>query len=104
MLLGCDKRCRSVDSARVAMENGTHSTSASEQIKELGHEVIVGNVRELLAISHSNVRVARSCRKDRTLCAGCSRDPPAVRPPDRGSAGDVDNNSRPDVLVRLQGI
>ena len=26
------------------MENGTHSIWVSEQIKELGHEVIVGNV------------------------------------------------------------
>ncbi|WP_348269341.1 hypothetical protein P8936_09480 [Edaphobacter paludis] len=32
--------------ARVAMEAGTHSIWISEQFQELGHEVIVANVRE----------------------------------------------------------
>jgi transposase len=40
--------------ARVAMEAGTHSIWISEQLQELGHEVIVANVRELRAISHSD--------------------------------------------------
>ena len=40
--------------ARVAMEAGTHSIWVSEQLQELGHEVIVANVRELRAISHSD--------------------------------------------------
>jgi transposase len=43
-----------VPSARVAMEAGTHSIWISEQLQELGHEVIVANVRELRAISHSD--------------------------------------------------
>jgi transposase len=34
-------------SARVAMECGVHSIWISEQLQELGHEVIVANVREL---------------------------------------------------------
>jgi transposase len=51
---GVNKRFGGIDSALVAMENGTHSIWVSEQIKELGHEVIVGNVRELRAISHSD--------------------------------------------------
>ena len=38
---------------RGAMEAGTHSIWISEQLQELGHEVIVANVRELRAISHS---------------------------------------------------
>jgi transposase len=33
--------------ARIAMEAGTHSIWISEQLQELGHEVIVANVREL---------------------------------------------------------
>jgi NAD-binding of NADP-dependent 3-hydroxyisobutyrate dehydrogenase len=41
-----------VSSARVAMEAGTHSIWISAQLQELGHEVIVANVRELRAISH----------------------------------------------------
>ena len=36
------------------METGTHSIWGSEQIQELGHKVIVANVRELRAISHSD--------------------------------------------------
>jgi transposase len=40
--------------ARVAMEAETHSIWISEQLQELGHEVIVANVRELRAISHSD--------------------------------------------------
>ena len=43
-----------VPQARVAMEAGTHSIWISEQLEELGHEVIVANVRELRAISHSD--------------------------------------------------
>jgi transposase len=40
--------------ARVAMEAGVHSIWISEQLQELGHEVIVANVREFRAISHSD--------------------------------------------------
>src|SRR6202000_2004252 len=43
-----------VPHARVAMEAGVHSIWISEQLQELGHEVIVANVRELRAISHSD--------------------------------------------------
>src|ERR1700728_312611 len=43
-----------VPPARVAMEAGVHSIWISEQLQELGHEVIVANVRELRAISHSD--------------------------------------------------
>lgn len=51
---GVAKRFRDIELALVAMETGTHSIWVSEQIKDLGHEVIVGNVRELRAISHSD--------------------------------------------------
>ncbi len=39
---------------RIAMEAGTHSIRISEQLQELGHEVIVANVLELRAILHSD--------------------------------------------------
>src|SRR6202044_2565594 len=42
-----------VPHARVAMEAGVRSIWISEQLGQLGHEVIVANVRELRAISHS---------------------------------------------------
>src|ERR1700746_238721 len=50
---GVDKRFWNLERVRVAIETGTHSIWVSEQIRELGHEVIVANVRELRAISHS---------------------------------------------------
>jgi transposase len=53
-LSGVEKWFTDVPRARVAMEAGTHSIWVSEQLRELGHEVIVANVRELRAISHSN--------------------------------------------------
>jgi transposase len=37
-----------------AMDAGTHSIWISQPIQEMGHEVIVANVRELRAISHSD--------------------------------------------------
>src|ERR1700728_171175 len=61
--------------ARVAMEAGTHSIWISAQLQELGHEVIVANVRELRAISHSDrksdqvdaEKLARYARLDPTI-------------------------------------
>jgi transposase len=49
-----DKWFTDVPHARVAMEAGVHSIWISEQLEHLGHEVIVANVRELRAISHSD--------------------------------------------------
>src|ERR1700754_3978433 len=51
---GVDKRFRDLEPIRIAMEAGIHSIWISEQIRDLGHEVIVANVRELRAISHSD--------------------------------------------------
>jgi transposase len=47
----------------IAMEAGTHSICVSEQLREMGHKVIVANVREVRAISHNN-------RKSDTVDAG----------------------------------
>ncbi|WP_353062275.1 hypothetical protein [Tunturiibacter psychrotolerans] len=64
--------------ARVAMEAGTHSIWISAQLQELGHEVIVANVRELRAISHSD---RRSGRVDAEKLARYARlDPNILRP------------------------
>lgn len=57
---------------RLAMGAGTHSIWISEQLQELGHEVIVANGRELRAINHSDrksdhadaVKLARYARLD----------------------------------------
>jgi len=47
-LSGVEKWFTDVPRARVAMEAETHSIWVSEQLRELGHEVIVANVRELI--------------------------------------------------------
>jgi transposase len=67
-----------VPPARVAMEAGTHSCRISEQLEELGHEVIVANVRELRAISHSD---RKSDQVDAEKLARYARlDPEILRP------------------------
>ena len=50
-----EKWLTAVPRARIAMEAGTHSIWISEQLQELGHEVIVANVRELRPIAHRTV-------------------------------------------------
>jgi transposase len=60
------------------MEAGTHSIWMSEQLQELGHEVIVANVRELRAISHSD---RKSDQVDAEKLARYARlDPEILRP------------------------
>src|SRR6202042_2631577 len=64
--------------ARVAMEAGTHSIWTSAQLQELGHEVIVANVRDLRAISHSD---RKSDQVDAEKLARYARlDPNILRP------------------------
>jgi transposase len=58
-----DKWFTDVPHARVAMEAGVYSIWISEQLEQLGHEVIVANVRELRTISHSD-RVERIWRRE----------------------------------------
>src|ERR1700745_3834993 len=60
------------------METGTHSMWISEQLQELGHQVIVANVRELRAISHSD---RKSDHADAEKLARFARmDPQILRP------------------------
>ena len=49
-----EKWFKDLPPTRVAMEAGVHSIWISEQLQKLGHEVIVANVREFRAISHSD--------------------------------------------------
>ena len=73
-----DKWFTDVAPARVAMEAGTHSIWISAQLQELGHEVIVANVRELRAISHSD---RKSDQVDAEKLARYARlDPNILRP------------------------
>jgi transposase len=57
-----EKWFKDLPPTRVAMEAGVHSIWISEQLQELGHEVIVANVRELRAISYSD-RKSDRCRE-----------------------------------------
>jgi len=60
------------------MEAGVHSIWMSEQLQELGHEVIVANARELCAISHSD---RKSDQVDAEKLARYARlDPNILRP------------------------
>lgn len=60
------------------MEAGVHSIWISEQLEQLGHEVIVANVRELRAISHSD---RKSDQIDAEKLARYARlDPEILRP------------------------
>src|SRR5271168_2793916 len=73
-----EKWFKDLPSTRVAMEAGTHSIWISEQLKEMGHYVIVANVRELRAISHSD---RKSDRVDAEKLARYARlDPEILRP------------------------
>jgi len=73
-----DKWFTYIPHARVAMEAGTHSIWISEQLEQLGHEVIVANVRELRAISHSD---RKSDQVDAEKLARYARlDPEILRP------------------------
>ena len=98
------------------METGTHSIWVSEQLLEMGHEVIVANVRELRAISHSNrksdtvdaEKIARYARVDPEIflsshgCPTGSSDPDSCPQPDGSSAdsgGEL--SARPGEALRL---
>ena len=73
-----DKWFTDLPRVRVAMEAGTHSIWISEQLQELGHEVLVANVRELRAISHSD---RKSDQADAEKLARFARlDPKILRP------------------------
>ena len=77
-LSGVEKWFTDLPRSRVAMETGTHSIWISEQLRELGHEVIVANVRELRAISHSD---RKSDKVDAEKIARYARlDPKILRP------------------------
>ncbi len=93
---GVEKWFTDLPRVRIAMEAGTHSIWISEQLQELGHEVIVANVRELRAISHSD---RKSDQVDAEKMARYARlDPKILRPicPSHGcSAGSTDVDPRP---------
>src|SRR5271154_4791131 len=75
---GVEKWLTDLPPVRIAMEAGTHSIWISEQLQELGHEVIVANVRELRAISHSD---RKSDQVDAEKLARYARlDPEILRP------------------------
>jgi transposase len=73
-----EKWFKDLPPTRVAMEAGVHSIWISEQLQGLGHEVIVANVRELRAISHSD---RKSDQVDAEKLARYARlDPEILRP------------------------
>jgi transposase len=100
---GVDKRFRDLEPIRIAMEVGIHSIWISEQIRDLGHEVIVANVRELRAISHSD---RKSDAVDAEKLARYARlDPEILRPIAHRTVAQQETLTlirARDVLVRLR--
>src|ERR1700744_1655004 len=100
---GVEKRFRDREPIRIAMEAGTHSIWISEQIRDLGHEVIVANVRELRAISHSD---RKSDSVDAEKLARYARlDPEILRPIAHRTVAQQETLTlirARDVLVRLR--
>ena len=91
--------------------SGTHSIWISAQLQELGHEVIVANIRELRAISHSDrksdqVDAERSWRVMLGLIrTSCGRSPTALsskrRPAKRRRyAGWTGTGARSDAIAQ----
>jgi len=75
---GVEKWFTDLPPVRIAMEAGTHSIWISDQLQELGQEVIVANVRELRAVSHSD---RKSDQVDAEKLARYARlDPKILRP------------------------
>ena len=73
-----EKHFAGVPRMRIAMEAGTHSLWVSELLHNLGHEVIVANVRGLRAITHND---RKSDRVDAQKLARYARvDPQILRP------------------------
>jgi transposase len=70
---GVERWFTDLPSVRIAMEAGTHSIWVSEQLQEMGHEVIVANVR---AISHSD---RKSDQVDAEKLARFARLDPKIR-------------------------
>src|ERR1700761_5352336 len=75
-LCGVEKWFTDLPPVRIAMEAGKHSIWVSQQLQEMGHEVIVANVRELRAISHSD---RKSDQVDAEKLARFARLDPAPR-------------------------
>src|SRR5260370_6055518 len=75
---GVERWFTDLPSVRIAMEAGTHSIWISQQLQEMGHEVIVANVHELRAISRSD---RKSDQVDAEKLARFARlDPKILRP------------------------
>jgi transposase len=74
----------SVPRSRVALETGTHSPWVSRQLKELGHEVIVANPRNVRLIGESR---RKDDRLDARMLARLARiDPELLSPVEHRSA------------------
>ena len=96
---GVERWFTDLPSVRIAMEAGTHSIWISQQLQEMGHEVIVANVRELRAISHSN---RKSDQVDAEKLARFARlDPKILRPISHRTVAQQEIRAR-NLIVRLR--
>jgi transposase len=72
------RRFSSMAATRVALETGTHSNWIADQLRSLGHEVVVANARKLRAIYQSD---RKDDRTDAQMLARLARADPRLLSP-----------------------
>jgi transposase len=83
---------------RVVLETGTHANWLDEELKLLGHEVIVANARKIRAISTAD---CKSDRKDAEMLARLGRSDPTLLHPVNPRSADIRKDL---VLVRARAV
>jgi transposase len=88
---------------RIALEAGTHSLWVSEHLRQLGHEVLVANSREIRAIAHSD---SKSDQLDAEKLARYARVDPKILHPITHRSMEMQRSLNVirarDVLVRMR--
>ncbi len=78
------RRFTSLPATRVALETGTHSNWIADQLRSLGHEVLVANARKVRAIYQSD---RKDDRADAQMLARLARADPKLLSPIQPRAG-----------------
>ncbi len=100
------RKCfKNTNPALFAIEAGTHSAWVSQVLKDMGHEVLVGNPRKLRAIWSSN---EKSDVRDAEMLARIARADPQLLYPiihrGREAQLDLENIKARDLLVKTRKI
>ena len=97
------KHFSGLESRRIAIEAGTHSLWVNEHLRQLGHEVLVANAREIRAITHSD---SKSDQLDAEKLARYARVDPRILHPIQHRSLEMQRSLNVirarDVLVRVR--